>query len=93
MFELCICCLLVGRRFPPRNESKPSEEERNPSKDGPSTDAGPRGKEKEKVTFAAPRSVMKPLGWNKKDDKGKDETNGGEELKSNDEFRNLFLKK
>ncbi|KAF3340792.1 squamous cell carcinoma antigen recognized by T-cells 3 [Carex littledalei] len=71
----------TGRRFPPRNESKSTEEERNPSK------------EKEKVTFAAPRSLMKPLGWNKKDDKGKDEAGGGEQLKSNEAFRNLFLKK
>jgi hypothetical protein len=83
----------AGKRFPPRNESKSTEEERNPSKGEHSTNAGPRGKEKEKVTFMAPRSVMKTLGWNKKDDKGKDDTSGGEELKSNEEFRNIFLKK
>uniref|UniRef100_A0A0D9X3S6 RRM domain-containing protein n=1 Tax=Leersia perrieri TaxID=77586 RepID=A0A0D9X3S6_9ORYZ len=43
-----------------------------------------------KNTFAAPRSVIKPLGWTKKDDKSDD---GAEELKSNEEFRNLLLKK
>ncbi|XP_006659057.1 squamous cell carcinoma antigen recognized by T-cells 3 [Oryza brachyantha] len=43
-----------------------------------------------KNTFAAPRSVVKPLGWTKKDDKS---DVGAEELKSNEEFRNLLLKK
>nr|CAB3481900.1 unnamed protein product [Digitaria exilis] len=43
-----------------------------------------------KNTFFAPRSVVKPLGWTTKDDK----TDGGTgELKSNEEFRNLLLKK
>ncbi|KAJ4783243.1 Squamous cell carcinoma antigen recognized by T-cells 3 [Rhynchospora pubera] len=82
----------TARNFPPRNESKSSEEGRNPSKEEPSTDTGASGKEK-KVTFMAPRSVMKPLGWNKKDGEGKVEVSGGAELKSNEEFRNLFLKK
>ncbi|KAF0900244.1 hypothetical protein E2562_029754 [Oryza meyeriana var. granulata] len=43
-----------------------------------------------KNTFAAPRSVVKPLGWTKKDDKS---DVGAEELKSNEDFRNLLLKK
>ncbi|KAL5231505.1 hypothetical protein ABZP36_030281 [Zizania latifolia] len=43
-----------------------------------------------KNTFAAPRSVIKPLGWTKKDDKS---DVGAEELKSNEDFRNLLLKK
>lgn len=43
-----------------------------------------------KNTFAAPRSVVKPLGWTQKDEKS---DVGAEELKSNEEFRNLLLKK
>ncbi|KAL5223292.1 hypothetical protein ABZP36_028005 [Zizania latifolia] len=43
-----------------------------------------------KNTFAAPRSVIKPLGWTKKDDKS---DVAAEELKSNEDFRNLLLKK
>ena len=43
-----------------------------------------------KNTLFAPRAVIKPLGWNKKDEKP---DVVGEELKSNDDFRNLLLKK
>ncbi|KAF0900817.1 hypothetical protein E2562_035314, partial [Oryza meyeriana var. granulata] len=43
-----------------------------------------------KNTFAAPRSVVKPLGSTKKDDRS---DVGAEELKSNEDFRNLLLKK
>ncbi|XP_020088462.1 squamous cell carcinoma antigen recognized by T-cells 3 [Ananas comosus] len=52
----------------------------------PSSDLGLTGKN----TFAAPRSLVKPLGWTKKEPKA---DGGGEELKSNEEFRNIFLKK
>jgi Lsm interaction motif len=37
--------------------------------------------------------VRKPLRWNKKNNKAKNDTSVGEELMSNEEFRNLFLKK
>ncbi|KAK3120856.1 hypothetical protein QOZ80_8BG0642710 [Eleusine coracana subsp. coracana] len=43
-----------------------------------------------KNTFAAPRAVVKPLGWSQRDEKS---GGGAEELKSNEEFRNLLLKK
>lgn len=53
----------------------------------------PKGdtKTKAKNMLFAPRAVMKPRGWNKKDDEKPDVA--PEELKSNDEFRNLLLKK
>ncbi|PKA56637.1 Heterogeneous nuclear ribonucleoprotein 1 [Apostasia shenzhenica] len=45
-----------------------------------------------KVTFAAPRAVTKPLGWSRREEsKIDDET--PEKPKSNDEFREMFLKK
>ncbi|OEL30980.1 Squamous cell carcinoma antigen recognized by T-cells 3 [Dichanthelium oligosanthes] len=43
-----------------------------------------------KNTVFAPRSVVKPLGWTTKDEKP---DGGAGELKSNEEFRNLLLKK
>ena len=43
-----------------------------------------------KNTQFAPRSVVKPLGWTTKDEKP---DGGAGELKSNEEFRNLLLKK
>ncbi|TVU43694.1 hypothetical protein EJB05_10182 [Eragrostis curvula] len=43
-----------------------------------------------KNTFAAPRALVKPLGWTQRDEKS---DSGAEELKSNEEFRNLLLKK
>ncbi|RRT86202.1 hypothetical protein BHE74_00021270 [Ensete ventricosum] len=42
------------------------------------------------VTFAAPRALVKPLGWSKREAKP-DEDN--EKPKSNDEFRDMLLKK
>jgi hypothetical protein len=42
-----------------------------------------------KSTLFAPRSVIKPLGWNKSEKADV----AAEELKSNDDFRNLLLKK
>ncbi|WVZ95445.1 hypothetical protein U9M48_041209 [Paspalum notatum var. saurae] len=43
-----------------------------------------------KTTHFAPRAVAKPLGWTKQNEKP---DGGAGELKSNEEFRNLFLKK
>ncbi|KAJ1266928.1 hypothetical protein BS78_07G017400 [Paspalum vaginatum] len=43
-----------------------------------------------KSTRFAPRAVAKPLGWTKQNEKP---DGGAGELKSNEEFRNLFLKK
>ncbi|KAK1287180.1 hypothetical protein QJS10_CPB19g00314 [Acorus calamus] len=42
-----------------------------------------------KNTFAMPRAVVKPLGWSNKDSKKE----GDEKPKSNDEFRDMLLKK
>ncbi|XP_047080347.1 squamous cell carcinoma antigen recognized by T-cells 3-like [Lolium rigidum] len=59
--------------------------------DGSSEKEMPKGDTKMtgKSTLFAPRSVIKPLGWNKSD---KPDV-AAEELKSNDDFRNLLLKK
>uniref|UniRef100_A0ACD6A010 Uncharacterized protein n=1 Tax=Avena sativa TaxID=4498 RepID=A0ACD6A010_AVESA len=54
-------------------------------KEAPKGDAKITGKS----TLFAPRSVIKPLGWNKSE---KPDV-AAEELKSNDDFRNLLLKK
>ncbi|KAF7109329.1 hypothetical protein CFC21_109608 [Triticum aestivum] len=60
--------------------------------DGTSEKEMPKGETKitGKNTLFAPRALVKPLGWNKKDEKP---DVAAEELKSNDEFRNLLLKK
>lgn len=63
-----------------------AQENRKTVAEKPSSDLGLTGKN----TFAAPRSLAKPLGWTKKEPKADE---GGEELKSNEEFRNIFLKK
>ncbi|XP_051200677.1 uncharacterized protein [Lolium perenne] len=59
--------------------------------DGSSEKEMPKGDTKMtgKSTLFAPRSVIKPLGWNKSE---KPDV-AAEELKSNDDFRNLLLKK
>lgn len=45
-------------------------------------------------TFAMPRSVARPVGWNKKDPvKGQDGDGESEKPKSNEEFRKLLTKK
>ncbi|XP_072990552.1 uncharacterized protein [Typha latifolia] len=54
--------------------------------DRPGSDERPIGKN----TFAAPRALARPLGWTKKEAKVDE---GAEELKSNEEFRKMFLKK
>jgi len=57
-----------------------------PDKEVPKGDVKITGKN----THFAPRSVVKPLGWTSKDEKP---DVGPGELKSNEEFRNLLLKK
>ena len=57
-----------------------------PDNEVPKGDAKPTGKN----TRFAPRAVVKPLGWTNKDEK---KPEGAGELKSNEEFRNLLLKK
>ncbi|XP_066330580.1 uncharacterized protein [Miscanthus floridulus] len=57
-----------------------------PDNEVPKGDAKTTGKN----TLFAPRAVVKPLGWTNKDEKKPD---GAGELKSNEEFRNLLLKK
>ncbi|XP_062195601.1 uncharacterized protein LOC133898842 [Phragmites australis] len=57
-----------------------------PDKEIPEGDTKITGKN----TFAAPRAVVKPLGWTQRDEKS---DGGSEELKSNEEFRNMLLKK
>uniref|UniRef100_A0A0A9E6I7 RRM domain-containing protein n=1 Tax=Arundo donax TaxID=35708 RepID=A0A0A9E6I7_ARUDO len=59
---------------------------RRPDKEKPKGDAKITGKN----TFAAPRALVKPLGWTQRDEKS---DGGAGELKSNEEFRNLLLKK
>ncbi|URE31735.1 Suppressor of forked protein (Suf) [Musa troglodytarum] len=51
---------------------------------------GSSGKLAGSVTFAAPRALVKPLGWTKREAKP-DQDN--EKPKSNDEFRDMLLKK
>lgn len=57
-----------------------------PEKEAPKAEVKITGKN----TAFAPRSVVKPLGWTAKDEK---QDGGAGELKSNEEFRNLLLKK
>jgi len=57
-----------------------------PDNEVPKGDAKTTGKN----TRFAPRAVVKTLGWTNKDEKKPDVTG---ELKSNEEFRNLLLKK
>lgn len=57
-----------------------------PDNEGAKGDAKTTGK----VTRFAPRAVVKPLGWTNKDEK---KPEGAGELKSNEEFRNMLLKK
>jgi hypothetical protein len=57
-----------------------------PDNEVPKGDAKTIGKN----TLFAPRALVKPLGWTNKDEKKPDVAG---ELKSNEEFRNLLLKK
>ncbi|KAJ3681419.1 hypothetical protein LUZ60_015908 [Juncus effusus] len=75
---------------PNRNRGR-SNEDANPNPNPKSNPKNEGTSNETRVTFAAPRALLaKPLGWNKKD--GKIEASG-EQLKSNDAFRDLFLKK
>ncbi|WOL03631.1 squamous cell carcinoma antigen recognized by T-cells 3 isoform X2 [Canna indica] len=74
----------------------PQQENSRSRKDGPDATVvaqrGPNQRLAASVTFAAPRALVKPLGWTRRDEKH-DQDQDGETPKSNDEFRDMLLKK
>ncbi|CAL9775909.1 unnamed protein product [Musa acuminata subsp. burmannicoides] len=78
--------LLIGKRFARGNSIRKEDESEATIVDK----RGSSGKFTGSVTFAAPRALVKPLGWTKREAKP-DQDN--EKPKSNDEFRDMLLKK
>lgn len=90
-----ICCTFsvqakyfdyAGKRFARGNSIRKEDESEATIVDK----RGSSGKFTGSVTFAAPRALVKPLGWTKREAKP-DQDN--EKPKSNDEFRDMLLKK
>ncbi|XP_064934501.1 uncharacterized protein LOC135582506 isoform X4 [Musa acuminata AAA Group] len=78
--------VLIGKRFARGNSIRKEDESEATIVDK----RGSSGKFTGSVTFAAPRALVKPLGWTKREAKP-DQDN--EKPKSNDEFRDMLLKK